>query len=72
MRRGKALKFQFNQLISIGQNVNILIIIIYLQCSERLHQEWMERERIAQEEFRVKKEREDAAQQKKEEEEVNL
>nr|XP_001920562.1 U2 small nuclear ribonucleoprotein auxiliary factor 35 kDa subunit-related protein 2 isoform X1 [Danio rerio]XP_021335623.1 U2 small nuclear ribonucleoprotein auxiliary factor 35 kDa subunit-related protein 2 isoform X1 [Danio rerio] len=40
--------------------------------SERLHQEWMERERIAQEEFRLKKEREDAAQQRKEEEERKI
>lgn len=42
-----------------------------LQSSEQLHQEWMEREKIAQEEFRLKKEKEEAAQKRKEEEEVS-
>lgn len=42
-----------------------------LQSSERLHQEWMEREKIAQEEFRLKREKEEAAQKRKEEEEVS-
>ncbi|XP_051967498.1 U2 small nuclear ribonucleoprotein auxiliary factor 35 kDa subunit-related protein 2 [Xyrauchen texanus] len=40
--------------------------------SERLHQEWMERERIAQEEFRLKSEREEAVQKRKEEEEMRI
>ncbi|KAG9266680.1 U2 small nuclear ribonucleoprotein auxiliary factor 35 kDa subunit-related protein 2 [Astyanax mexicanus] len=39
---------------------------------ERLHKEWMERERIAQEEFRLKKEKEDAAQRRKMEEEKRI
>ncbi|XP_072516748.1 U2 small nuclear ribonucleoprotein auxiliary factor 35 kDa subunit-related protein 2 isoform X2 [Salminus brasiliensis] len=39
------------------------------QDRERLHQEWVERERIAQEEFRLIKEKEDAAQRRREEEE---
>lgn len=37
----------------------------------RLHEEWLEKERLAQEEFRLKCEREEAAQKRKEEEEVN-
>ncbi len=41
------------------------------QSSERLHQEWLEREKIAQEEFSLKREREEAAQKRKEEEEVS-
>lgn len=41
-----------------------------LQSRERLHQEWLEREKIAQEEFRLKREREEVAQKRKEEEEV--
>ncbi|KTG38111.1 hypothetical protein cypCar_00004199 [Cyprinus carpio] len=40
--------------------------------SERLHQEWLERERIAQEEFGLKREREEAAQKRKEEEERRI
>lgn len=36
----------------------------------RLHEEWLERERLAQEEFRVKFEREETARKRKEEEEV--
>ncbi|KAG7467170.1 hypothetical protein MATL_G00150590 [Megalops atlanticus] len=39
---------------------------------QRLHLEWLERERIAQEEFRLKMEREEAAQKKKEEEEKRI
>ncbi|KAM9410365.1 U2 small nuclear ribonucleoprotein auxiliary factor 35 kDa subunit-related protein 2-like [Pholidichthys leucotaenia] len=35
----------------------------------RLHEEWLERERIAQEEFRLQQEREEAARRRKEEEE---
>ncbi|XP_068167178.1 U2 small nuclear ribonucleoprotein auxiliary factor 35 kDa subunit-related protein 2-like [Antennarius striatus] len=35
----------------------------------RLHEEWLEKERLAQEEFRLKCEREEAAQRRKEEEE---
>uniref|UniRef100_A0A8C1VNW3 Zinc finger (CCCH type), RNA-binding motif and serine/arginine rich 2 n=1 Tax=Cyprinus carpio TaxID=7962 RepID=A0A8C1VNW3_CYPCA len=38
----------------------------------RLHQEWLERERIAQEEFGLKREREEAAQKRKEEEERRI
>lgn len=37
---------------------------------ERLHQEWLERERIAQEEFRLRKEKEEAARRKNEDEQV--
>ncbi|KAK9966394.1 hypothetical protein ABG768_003506 [Culter alburnus] len=40
--------------------------------SERLHQEWMAREKIAQEEFRLKREKEEAAQKRKEEEERKI
>ncbi|XP_039513557.1 U2 small nuclear ribonucleoprotein auxiliary factor 35 kDa subunit-related protein 2 [Pimephales promelas] len=40
--------------------------------SERLHQDWMEREKIAQEEFRLKREKEEAAQKRKEEEERKI
>lgn len=36
-----------------------------------LHEEWLEKERVAQEEFRLKREREEAALKRKEEEEVN-
>lgn len=36
----------------------------------RLHEEWLEKERLAQEVFRLKFEREDAARKRKEEEEV--
>ncbi|XP_030016193.1 U2 small nuclear ribonucleoprotein auxiliary factor 35 kDa subunit-related protein 2 isoform X2 [Sphaeramia orbicularis] len=36
---------------------------------QRLHEEWLERERLAQEEFKLKCEREEAARKKKEEEE---
>lgn len=36
----------------------------------RLHEEWLERERLAQEEFRLRSEREEAARKRKEEEEV--
>ncbi len=36
----------------------------------RLHEEWLEKERIAQEEFRLRSEREEAARKRKEEEEV--
>ncbi|XP_026862709.2 U2 small nuclear ribonucleoprotein auxiliary factor 35 kDa subunit-related protein 2 [Electrophorus electricus] len=39
---------------------------------ERLHQEWLQKERIAQEEFRLKKEKEAAAQRIKEEEEKRI
>ncbi|TRY85463.1 hypothetical protein DNTS_008577 [Danionella cerebrum] len=39
---------------------------------EQFHQEWLERERIAQEEFRLKREQEEAAQKKKEEEERRI
>ncbi|XP_060734421.1 U2 small nuclear ribonucleoprotein auxiliary factor 35 kDa subunit-related protein 2 isoform X1 [Tachysurus vachellii] len=39
---------------------------------ECLHREWLERERIAQEEFRLRKEKEDTAQKKKEEEERRI
>ncbi|KAA0707852.1 Zinc finger, RNA-binding motif and serine/arginine rich protein 2 [Triplophysa tibetana] len=39
---------------------------------ERLHLEWLERERIAQEEFRLKREKEEAAQKRKEEEENRI
>ncbi|XP_018584701.2 U2 small nuclear ribonucleoprotein auxiliary factor 35 kDa subunit-related protein 2 isoform X1 [Scleropages formosus] len=39
---------------------------------QRLHLEWLERERVAQEEFQVKKEREEAARRKKEEEEKRI
>ncbi|XP_061590823.1 U2 small nuclear ribonucleoprotein auxiliary factor 35 kDa subunit-related protein 1 [Cololabis saira] len=35
----------------------------------RLHEEWLERERLAQDEFRLKSEREEASRQRKEEEE---
>ncbi|XP_076880799.1 uncharacterized protein zrsr2 [Brachyhypopomus gauderio] len=42
------------------------------QQREHLHQEWLERERIAQEEFRLKKEKEEAAQKKREEEEKRI
>ncbi|XP_042348317.1 U2 small nuclear ribonucleoprotein auxiliary factor 35 kDa subunit-related protein 2 [Plectropomus leopardus] len=38
----------------------------------RLHEEWLERERIAQEEFRLKAEREEAARKRKEEEERRI
>lgn len=37
----------------------------------QLHEEWLEKERVAQEEFRLKREREEAALKRKEEEEVN-
>ncbi|XP_016425589.1 U2 small nuclear ribonucleoprotein auxiliary factor 35 kDa subunit-related protein 2-like isoform X2 [Sinocyclocheilus rhinocerous] len=40
--------------------------------SERLHQEWLEREKIAQDEFRLKREREEAAEKRKEEEERRI
>ncbi|CAG5858510.1 unnamed protein product, partial [Menidia menidia] len=36
---------------------------------QRLHEEWLERERLAQEEFRLRSEREDAARKRKEDEE---
>ncbi|KAJ0001604.1 hypothetical protein NQD34_001400 [Periophthalmus magnuspinnatus] len=36
---------------------------------QRLHEEWLERERLAQEEFRLKMEKEEAAQRRREEEE---
>lgn len=36
----------------------------------RLHEEWLERERLAQEEFRLRAEREESARKRKEEEEV--
>lgn len=36
----------------------------------RLHEEWLEKERLAQEEFRLRCEREEAARKRKEEEEV--
>lgn len=36
----------------------------------RLHEEWLEKERLAQEEFRLRSEREEAARKRKEEEEV--
>ncbi|XP_063068260.1 U2 small nuclear ribonucleoprotein auxiliary factor 35 kDa subunit-related protein 2 isoform X2 [Engraulis encrasicolus] len=39
---------------------------------QRLHELWLERERAAQEEYRIKKEREDAAKRKKEEEERRI
>lgn len=35
----------------------------------RLHEEWLEKERLAQEEFRLRSEREEAARKRKEEEE---
>uniref|UniRef100_A0A4W6CFU1 Uncharacterized protein n=1 Tax=Lates calcarifer TaxID=8187 RepID=A0A4W6CFU1_LATCA len=35
----------------------------------RLHEEWLERERLAQDEFRLRSEREEAARKRKEEEE---
>lgn len=38
---------------------------------QHLHEEWMEKERVAQEEFRLKREREEAVLKRKEEEEVN-
>ena len=37
----------------------------------KLHEEWLERERLAQDEFRLRLEREEAAQKRREEEEVN-
>lgn len=37
-----------------------------------MHEEWLARERVAQEEFRAQREREEAAKRKKEEEEVNV
>lgn len=39
---------------------------------QRLHEEWLERERLAQEEFRLQREKEEAAKRKKEEEEVHI
>uniref|UniRef100_A0A8C2H8Q5 Zinc finger (CCCH type), RNA-binding motif and serine/arginine rich 2 n=1 Tax=Cyprinus carpio TaxID=7962 RepID=A0A8C2H8Q5_CYPCA len=45
---------------------------VYMLFIERLHQEWLERERIAQEEFGLKREREEAAQKRKEEEERRI
>ncbi|XP_029937010.1 U2 small nuclear ribonucleoprotein auxiliary factor 35 kDa subunit-related protein 2 isoform X1 [Myripristis murdjan] len=39
---------------------------------QRLHEEWLERERLAQEEFKVKSEREEAARRRKEEEERRI
>lgn len=38
---------------------------------QHLHEEWLEKERVAQEEFSLKREREEAALKRKEEEEVN-
>ncbi|KAL4656501.1 hypothetical protein GN956_G4411 [Arapaima gigas] len=39
---------------------------------QQLHLEWLERERVAQEEFRLKREREEAAKKKKEDEEKRI
>lgn len=44
------------------------LFILFLRL--RLHEEWLEKERLAQEEFRLRCEREEAAQKRKEEEEV--
>lgn len=51
---------------------SIVIAVFHNIHRERecLHREWLERERISQEEFRLRKEKEDAAQKKKEDEEV--
>jgi len=38
----------------------------------RLHEEWLEKERLAQKEFRLRAEREEAARKRKEEEEVMI
>lgn len=38
---------------------------------QHLHEEWVEKERVAQEEFRLKREREEAVLKRKEEEEVH-
>ncbi|XP_056134969.1 U2 small nuclear ribonucleoprotein auxiliary factor 35 kDa subunit-related protein 2 [Lampris incognitus] len=40
--------------------------------SQQLHEEWLERERVAQEEFKLKHEREEAARKRKEEEEHKI
>lgn len=37
---------------------------------QQLHEEWLEREKLAQEEFRLKYEREEAARKRKEDDEV--
>lgn len=39
-------------------------------CGHRQHQEWLKRELLAQQEFRLQMEREDTARKKQEEEEV--
>ena len=46
----------------------ILLYLFFLRL--RLHEEWLERERLAQEEFRLKSEREEAARKRKDDEEV--
>lgn len=48
----------------------IFIVTCFLRLL--LHEAWLERERIAQEEFRLRAEREEAARKRKEEEEVIL
>uniref|UniRef100_M4ALE6 Zinc finger CCCH-type, RNA binding motif and serine/arginine rich 2 n=1 Tax=Xiphophorus maculatus TaxID=8083 RepID=M4ALE6_XIPMA len=42
---------------------------VFLLSRQRQHEEWLERERLAQEEFRLRTEREEAARKRKEEEE---
>lgn len=50
----------------------VLLFVFIFQISRlQLHEEWLERERLAQEEFRLKSEREETARKKKEEDEVN-
>lgn len=71
MSRGLSFKVQYDKLLSILQIIINWTNCTVLQSSERLHQEWLERERIAQEEFSLKREREEAAQKRKEEEEVS-
>lgn len=57
---------------SVIDSTETLIVEFLLICvlRLRLHEEWLEKERLAQEEFRLKFEREDAARKRKEEEEV--
>lgn len=48
-----------------------MCLILYLfTFRQHLHEEWLERERIAQEEFRLRLEKEETARKRKEEEEV--
>lgn len=50
---------------------NMSILYFSGLTRQHLHEEWLEKERVAQEEFSLKREREEAALRRKEEEEVN-